>query len=47
MGFSGCPCYNDYFRAAGKFCDDRDVEQSCSTCPFREKAREIEKMGRR
>ena|GEM_PF-5702675 len=37
MGYSGCPCYNDYYRINRQYCDENG--QSCGNCPLVEEAR--------
>lgn len=37
MGYSGCPCYKQYFLTYGEYCDDI----SCEDCPLLEIAREM------
>ena len=39
MGYSGCPCYRDYFLMYGRYCDDKNNNVSCSECPLLELAR--------
>jgi len=36
MGYSGCPCYQQFFTLYGYYCDDI----SCADCPLLEVARQ-------
>ena len=40
MGYSGCPCYQDFFITHGYYCDDDDNGISCADCPLVELARQ-------
>jgi hypothetical protein len=40
MGYSGCPCYREFFMMYGYYCDDDDNNMPCSECPLLEVARE-------